>query len=476
MAKALTAIAVEKAKSDPTKRMEIPDGGCRGLYLVVQPGGSKSWAVRYRAGGKPAKLTLGAVRLLTSGETEPTSELEPEIGDAHTLAQARRRAADVMLRVARNVDPAAERRTAKSAAAGPAPERQLFEVAAEQFLSRYAVKETRESTWRETARLLGFSPDPDNPGRFIERKAAKGAFAGVLPRWRGRRLREIARTDVRDLLDDLEDAGTRAQAKQCFAAVRQLFNWCVERELLSASPCAGVKAPTGAGSRERVLGDDELYEVWEAAGVLAWPFGDMTKLLILTGARRDEVAEMRWTEVDLGKELWTLPRERAKNDMTHEVPLSRQAVELLKGLPRIGGRPEYVFTTGSGRARAEKDKAPPLVPISGFSRAKLQLDKAIAVRRAEKAKEEGGEVAEIQPWRLHDLRRTVASGMARLGIGLPVIEKVLNHRSGSFAGIVGVYQRHGYAAEKRTALQAWADHVERLPERLPTNVVTLKRG
>ena len=158
---------------------------------------------------------------------------------------------------------------------------------------------------------------------------------------------------------------------------------------------------------------------------------DQSQLLILTGQRRGEVTGMQWSELDLVAGTWTLPRERVKNDRRHEVPLARQAIAVINGVPRIGDK--YVFTL-SGTAATNNFKA------------KTRLN----------------QLAGIEAWTLHDLRRTAASGMAKLGASLVVIEKVMNHVSGSLAGIVGVYQRHEYADEKRAALQLWADHVERL--------------
>ena len=165
--------------------------------------------------------------------------------------------------------------------------------------------------------------------------------------------------------------------------------------------------------------DDELRRVWQAAEGLGPLNGAVVRLLVLTGQRRNEVAHMQWGEIDLEKRLWTLPRERVKNDRRHEVPLSSQAVTIIQALPRISDR--FVFSTN-----AES-------PVNDFGKNKDRLD----------------ELSGVSDWVLHDLRRTVASGMARLGISLAVIEKVLNHVSGSFAGIVGVYQRHEFADEKR---------------------------
>jgi integrase len=184
-------------------------------------------------------------------------------------------------------------------------------------------------------------------------------------------------------------------------------------------------------------GDHELALIWRAADATDYPFGPFTKLLMLTGQRREEIAGMRWSELDPDLTTWTLPRERTKNAEPHQVPIVPWARTILAGLPRMVGS-DLVFTT-TGRTS-----------ISGFSRAKTTLDAAVT-------KLNGG--VPIAPWRIHDLRRTMATGMARLGVQLPVVEKLLNHISGSFAGVAGIYQRHDFADEKRQALEAWAQHL-----------------
>ena len=191
--------------------------------------------------------------------------------------------------------------------------------------------------------------------------------------------------------------------------------------------------PGSETARDRVLTDDELAAVWQAATEQGGHFASVVKLLILTGQRRNEVAGMEWKELDLRAKIWKLPRGRVKNDSGHEVPLSAPALAVIDSVPRVSGRQLLFTTTGS-------------TPISGFSKVKQQIDEASGV----------------EDWTLHDLRRTAASGMARLGVSLPVIEKILNHSSGSFRGVVGVYQRHSFADEKRAALDLWGAHVARL--------------
>jgi integrase len=397
----LTVKTVENMRPG-SQRREIPDGHMPGLYLIVQPSGARSWAVRYRHQGVPRKHTLGPY---------PAVDLKA----ARTFASKALRA------VAEGRDPGREKALARATKADS------IDHIVEEFLDRHVRRSNRPRTAEETERLLRLH---------------------VLPRWRGRMAREITRRDVLDILDRVVDEGAPIAANRVLAAVRKLFNWCVARDVLTASPCAGVKPPTAERPRDRVLTDDELCLVWRAAEKLGGTFGPLVKLLTLTGQRRDEVARMRRCEVDLDTRLWTLPAERTKNNQPHEVPLSNAVLDVLKRVPHHAASP-FVFTTNGGAS-----------PASGYSKNKRRLDALLP--------------ANVPPWRLHDLRRSCASGMARLGINLPVIEKVLNHASGSFAGIVAVYQRHSFADEKRHALEAWGRHVEALVSGKPAKVLHLR--
>jgi integrase len=292
----------------------------------------------------------------------------------------------------------------RAVAEGRSPQAQRadsVDAAVAQFVERHARRHYRPRPLQETERLLN---------------------RHVLARWRSRRLDSITRGDVRALLDSVS---APIMANRLHNLVSKLFNWAVSADLLTSSPVAGIKKPYAEKSRDRVLTDTELRTAWLAAEAIGYPFGPLIQVLILAGQRRGEVAGMRWDEI-VG-DLWTLPKERTKNGKLHTVPLSSQAMAVISSAPRFC---EFVFSA-NGKA-----------PVSGFSRPKRLIG--------------------VDGWRLHDLRRTAASGMARLGIGLPVIEKILNHFSGAFAGIVGVYQRHEFSEEKRAALQQWADHVERL--------------
>jgi integrase len=463
----LTPISVRNRKPGAS-RQEVPDPGCKGLYLVVQPTGVKSWAIRYRFAGKPQKLTLGPVYL---GDDEPE---EPAIDQALTLAGARKLAGEAALNVAKGVDPGKLKKREKQAARQRAEnaelaDRDTVEAVARLYIERYAKAKTKERSWVETARLIGLKPDPTDPTKLVltenKRKDATVVGNWVLSKWRARPIREISRSDVHDLLDEIIAEGSPVAANRVLAAIRKMFAWAASRDIIAASPCAGVSPPTGETSRDRVLSDDELRLIWRGAAAIGWPFGPVTQLLMLTLQRRNEVAEINRSELRTQDHIWVIPKERVKNGEEHEVPLSDGAFDILSGLPKIG-KSGLIFTvTGE-------------TPISGFSRAKRRLDAEILKLQKADAVENGDDPKDVEPlphWTLHDLRRTGASGMARLGIHLPVIEKVLNHISGSFRGVVGVYQRQSFSEEKRTALEAWARHVETIAcGRPPSNVIQFR--
>ena len=250
----------------------------------------------------------------------------------------------------------------------------------------------------------------------------------MLPAWRGRRVDEITKRDVHDLLDSIADRGAPVMARRVQAYVNRFFAWCVERDILKADPTAGMERVGNGTSRDRVLSDEELARVWPAADGV---YGSVVRMLALTGARREEIARLRWSEI--ADNTITLEGSRTKTGAPHIIPLSSAAQKLLAGVPRIAGS-EYVFTLNGTK------------PITAWSSPKIALDAASGVTG----------------WRIHDLRRTVATGMQKLGIPLPVTEAVLGHTSGSRGGIVGVYQRHNYADEKQAALEAWGNRISSL--------------
>jgi integrase len=314
MAKTLTTKSIAAAKP-AAARYELPDGGCRGLYLITQPSGLKSWACRFRINGKSQKLTLGQF-------------------PAVSLAEARKLAATAMEQVARGIDPAAEKREAKATDRG----RDTVGRLANLFIEQHAKRKTRESSW----------------------KAVEGTFRReVLPVWGQRPIADIRRRDVADLVHAV--AMTRPiLANRLLAHLSRFFRWCVARDWLSGSPCVGVERPAPETVRSRCLTDDEVRRFWTATDTLPRPFGDLYRLLLLSAARKQEVGSMRWSELDITRRLWVLPAARNKARVDLVRPIGPQAWAIITAQPRSS---DFVF----GRNR------------SGLAHMKPRLDRAMQI-------------------------------------------------------------------------------------------------
>lgn len=272
---------------------------------------------------------------------------------------------------------------------------------------------------------------------YLQRYASKNKSAGetkrvlkreVLSAWSGKSIHSISKQDIVSLLDKIVDRGSPATANRTYKAIRALFNWCIERSLIEKSPCAGTAKPAPERARARVLSDDELGAMIHAARTIGFPYGSMVEFLVLTAQRRGEAAGLVWDEIDLGKGIWHLPAIRTKNGRDHIVHLSAEAQAVLRATPRRTG---YVFGTGEA------------VRFSNFTLLKQKLD----------------ELCSVDDWVLHDIRRTVITGMARLGVAPHVADKILNHQSGTISGVAAVYQRHEFLAEREVALKQWSHHV-----------------
>jgi integrase len=413
MAKALTTKAIENLKSDPDKRFEVPDPALSGLYLVVQSTGVKSWALRYRFEGKPAKLTLGRWPVMG-------------VADARAAATA---SLD-MLDHGRN--PVGEKKA--KAEAEVEKERDKVSAVIDLFLKRHASHNRRG----------------DDVAAMFRRE--------VLVKWGTRDIQSITKRDVIEVLDAVVDRGSPVTANRLRAHLNTLFNWAKGRDILQVNPLDGIKPPAPEKPRDRVLTNDEVSLFWRASGGMEYPFGPLYRVLLMTGQRLREVAEMKWQEIE--GNTWTLPASRSKNGDEHVVPLSAEVMSIIEGLPKIG---RYVFTTTGAS------------PVSGFTRAKARIDRLMA-EAANRDLPDGAEARVIPPFTIHDLRRTAATGMAGLRFPPHVVEAVLNHRSGTRRGVAGVYNRFDYAEEKRQALESWARLVTQLVGVTQINVVHLSIG
>lgn len=258
------------------------------------------------------------------------------------------------------------------------------------------------------------------------------------PILRKKPLPTIARADIVAVLDQMPDDQI-ANRRNVFAVIRRLFRWAVSRGDIERSPMEGMETPPPVKPRERWVADEELKLIWNATYDCHRCFGPIVRLLITTGQRREEVSGVRWEEVDRREKLWTLPGSRAKNGESNQIPLNALSVAELDR--QAGGekwpRKGRVFATESGAG------------FTGYAKGKLKLDTLIAEKLDYRLPE----------WRLHDLRRTLATNFQKLGVRFEVTEAVLNHVGGSRAGVAGIYQRHDWKKEKRQALDDWNNHL-----------------
>lgn len=429
-------------QGDGRSRDERWDDAQPGLGLRITPGGKKTFILFYRVGRQ-----RGARQRLVKLGT---------YGADMTLDQARDKARKWLAQARDRKDPYADAR----ADAG-----ERFSEVAAAFIEKYA--KPRNRRWQETERVFKVY---------------------VNPKWGSRPIGDIARRDVIALLEKIADDHGGYMSNRVLAAVRRLFAWAVERDLIAASPAANVRPIAKEVSRDRVLSDAELRAFWIVTAAMDYPWGPFLRTLALTAQRRQEVAAMRWQDLDLASEnpRWTLPREATKADRAHEVPLAPETAALLSGLPRHEG--PHVFTTGVIRPDRRKAKAkgreasPDRAgdrPVSGFTAVKRRLDKAMLAALRDAAAEAGEDpgTVTLEAWKLHDLRRTAASTLARLGTPPHVVAAILNHSPGATQGITAVYNRHDYAAEKRAALSAWARYLHGLTDdAAPSNVVELAQA
>jgi integrase len=316
-----------------------------------------------------------------------------------TLHQARVAAQKVFAARVEGRDPAAEKREAK---------RRVVADRVEDLLETFIVQ--RLSQNRSGGEI----------SRLLRREAGKP--------WAGRSIHEISKRDVVEVIAAIEQRGAPVAANKTLKSIKTFLRWCVGRAVLDQSPAEGVPLPAKEVARDRVLDDDELARVILAARQIEGPYGGIVEFLALTGQRREEVARLTWQELDLTRRVWMIPKSRTKNAKGHVVHLSDQSMAVLS---RAAQTEPYVFSLLGTK------------PFQEFSRAKRRLD----------------ELSGVTGWRLHDLRRTCVSGMARLGIAPHVADKILNHQSGTISGVAAVYQRHEFLSERQEALERWGTHI-----------------
>jgi integrase len=384
----LTERFINSRKNAPAgKRDDYRDAIVPGLALRVTDRGHKSFVLVTRYPLNPA---------------HPTRRALGEFG-AITLDQARQKAREWLELIGRGIDPKIE----ESRRRATTQRRQLnsFAAVAAEFLERHASRLKKSA---EAKRII--------EGEFVKR-------------WGPRPITDIMPEEVAAAIRAIVKRGAPYQAHNAFGYLRRLFNWAIGTHEfgIEVSPIERLSPGDLIGkreARERTLSDEELRAVWLAAESIGYPYGDIFKSLILMGQREREVADMRWSEVDFSKKLWTIPAQRMKGGRAHEVPLACEALLLLSELPRFAAG-ECVFTTTGGAK-----------PVNGFSKAKTRIDK----------------LSGVAGWVIHDLRRTMRTHLSALPVQDLVRELVIAHAR---PGLHKVYDQHAYQDEKRHCLELW---------------------
>ena len=415
-------VSAEDGKGRERTLWDAGDGSVKGFGLRVTAAGNKSFIHMYRAGkGRAAPL-----RKVTIGP----------FGSPWTVETARTEAKRLLGEVAAGRDPAGAKAEKRAVQKAGVEAKDTVRAAVKEWIKR---DQAGNRTVGEVQRIM-------------DRQ--------VLPVWGDRSLASIRKRDVIELVDGIADRGAKVAANRALAYTKRFLSWCADRDMIDASPAAAVKKVAKETKRDRVLDDAELLEVWRGVEGMIEPFEAGIRLLILTGARRSEIFEAAKAELVPG--AIRLPEERAKNDEGRLIHLSPPALAIVEALPEFAGR-QWLLTLDGEH------------PYSKFGYAKDALDRLINRSRRKAAEAAGEEFKPMPAWRIHDLRRSVATGLQRLGIRLEAIEAVLGHITGSRAGIVGVYQRHEFTKEARDALKLWGEHMMRLLDPTPAKVLPMRR-
>jgi integrase len=405
-----TVKALKPAKAG--KRYDVSDSVVPGLAVRVTDSGQRTFVLiaRFPGSKNPTRRALGDYGALT-------------------LEQARHNARHWLEMLRRGVDPKEE--VEKKRAAELRRRQNIFAAVAEDFIRDKLSDERR--------------------GKDAERDIRRE----FIPRWGKLPVTEVTDAHVREVIKAVKDRGHSYMAHSLLTVARRLFSWAIDQRAygLESSPCDRLKPKTLIGEkrpRQRVLNDDELAALWRASERINYPFGPLYRLLTVTGQRKSEVAGAIWSEFDLGKKLWVIPAERMKADAAHVVPLTDDAIEILRSLPRFT-KGDHLFSTTFG-----------VTHVTAFSKAKTRLDKMMA------AELDG----EIKPFVIHDVRRTMRTGLSALPVPDLVRELVIGHTK---PGLHRVYDQHAYLAEKRHALELWAARLrEIITSKRPAKVVALR--
>lgn len=371
----LTDKKIASLKAD-TKRLDVHDTLLTGFGVRVTPKGLKTFFVVYRTNGKQKREKIGYY---------------PQM----SLSQARQKAQEFLIK----------------ASSGELDKSQVRELTVEEAFNEFVEKHI----------------NIHNKDKTCTRNRIYNNFVAL---YKDKSIKEITKLDIHNALDKMMKRDAPIQANRVLAGIKKFMRWCSQRDYIVSNPAIDLSPPAKETPCDRVLNIEEAQILYNYANKLGYPFGPYFQLLFLTGQRRNEVAKMKWSEINFETSMWVIPASRAKNEKEHNVPLSHQALKILRHMPRFSYS-DYVFTT-TGKT-----------PISGMSKVKKTIQNNI----------------ELEHWTIHDIRRSVATRMAELKVPPHIIEKIINHASGIISGVARIYNQFGYDDEKREALQLWADYL-----------------
>ncbi|MFP5078612.1 tyrosine-type recombinase/integrase [Rhizobium sp. YIM 134829] len=479
----LTDKALKAMKPAPagTDRYEVADAIVPGLRVRVNEAGRKTFVLlarfpisttgkrKPRVDGKinPTRRTIGVY--VEGGVTGRSNSKEGGDAPIGSLGDARKTARQWHELLSQGIDP--QTLIAETRARERIRQDNSFGFVVEEYLKTAVLgpdeKNPLMRVGKEIARNLRveFVNDKWETGQKGAGQAA-GGKGKKRPGLGPRPISGITKQDILAVVDAAIARGSRTMAHNLLAHVRMLFNWAIDsgRFGIEASPCDRIKPKSVIGrktKRKRVLSDAELRAVWAASEKIGYPYGPIYQLLLLTGLRKGEVSDAPRREFDLARKMWTIPKERMKMDNDHHVPLSDLACAVLQKLPQFE-RSAFAFSTSLGAK-----------PVNGFSKAKTILDRTMLNEMRRAVAEEGGDPEEVtlQPFVIHDIRRTVRTRLSALGVNRVVAELILAHAQ---KDLDAVYDQHAFIDERRQALDKWAMAMRSIVAPTSGNVISFE--
>jgi len=366
-----------------------------GFAIRIFPSGEKSWVFIYTYSGRKRRMTLGDYKTMT------LAEARIKHGEAYKTLKSE------------DKDPALVQKQAKM----DTRDSSTIDGLIDEYIEKWA--KPRKRSWKEDERILNHD---------------------VKPKWGKRKAKDITKRDVVLLLEDIVKRGAPIAANRTFACIRRMFNFAVERDIITATPCVTIKAPSKENQRDRCLSANEIKAFWH--GLNSAPMSEATKialkLQLVTAQRKGEILGAEWCEINFDTGWWVIPENKAKNGIHHRVPLSELAIELITELKKLSGKSRWLFPSETGKSHMRGES----------------IDKA--VRRSD---EKVFKKAKLKHFTPHDLRRTAATHMTEMGISRLVVSKILNHVDSS---ITSIYDRHSYDPEKKNALTAWSKKLQQI--------------